>query len=94
MLTAKEVKEARYQLGLNQGELASRLGVTLQSVSNWERGVRNISPDKAWLLQKLLAQSKAEGGISDNDLMVLVWERWDRIKGHAIMKRLIKEAGK
>jgi transcriptional regulator with XRE-family HTH domain len=32
------VREARLIAGLNQGELADRLGTTQSAVSNWERG--------------------------------------------------------
>lgn len=37
---AERVKEQRLQMGLQQGQLAERVGVTGQTVSLWERGLR------------------------------------------------------
>lgn len=37
------LKEVRKRLGLTQQELADKLGVTLNSVGYWERGVNNIT---------------------------------------------------
>ncbi len=38
----ERIKELRTSMGLNQVEFAKKLGVTKQSVSNWENG--NIQP--------------------------------------------------
>ena len=37
---AERVKEQRLQIGLQQAQLAERVGVTGQTVSLWERGLR------------------------------------------------------
>lgn len=38
-----DIKEIRKKLCLTQGELANLLGVSMQSVSNWECGKAKIS---------------------------------------------------
>lgn len=43
------IKEARKSVGLNQRELADLIGVTRQSVSQWEQGAKN--PDGSTLFQ-------------------------------------------
>lgn len=37
-LSAEEIKAARERLQLTQGELAQEVGVSLRTISNWERG--------------------------------------------------------
>ena len=37
-MSPKMLRERRRQLGLTQAELASRLGVSRQTVNSWERG--------------------------------------------------------
>lgn len=44
---AKNIKRARTRRGISQEQLAEALGVTRQTVSNWERGAAN--PDLATL---------------------------------------------
>jgi DNA-binding transcriptional regulator YiaG len=44
MITADDIKDFRQRLGWSQQKLASELGVALQSVSRWERGVAKPSP--------------------------------------------------
>ena len=41
---AERVKEQRLQIGLQQAQLAERVGVTGQTVSLWERGLRYPAP--------------------------------------------------
>ena len=47
MATAKEIgagiKNARLTVGITQAELAHRLGVTPQAVSQYERGIKTVS---------------------------------------------------
>lgn len=47
------IKRARLCLGLTQGQLAERLGVSTVSVCKWETGEANPSP-KRW---KLIAET-------------------------------------
>ena len=36
---AQRIADARHEMGLTQTELASKLGISAQAVSKWERGV-------------------------------------------------------
>lgn len=49
-MTGNELRQQRARLGLTQGELATRLGVRLATVSDWERGAIPISRNRARLL--------------------------------------------
>lgn len=37
--TAEAVKDLRQRLGLTQEEMANKLGVTVASITRWERGI-------------------------------------------------------
>ena len=50
-LTADEIREARKALGLSQKKLADKLGVSMNSVSNWETGA--TKPRKASIAKLL-----------------------------------------
>ncbi len=67
MRWGSNLKARREDLGLTQDELAARMGVTRQSVSNWESGHRWPSPDGTLLLTHLL---EVEDG---RDLFPLRW---------------------
>ena len=41
MTTGQRIKAARQQAGLTQTELAEKLGIPYQSISQWERDLRN-----------------------------------------------------
>jgi len=41
MKTSEAIKKARIEAGITQAELAKRLGVTPQTVSQYERGIKN-----------------------------------------------------
>lgn len=41
MVTGKRIKEARKATGMTQADLAKKLGIPFQSVSQWERGTRS-----------------------------------------------------
>lgn len=41
MTTGERIKAARKEAGMTQGELAARLNIPAQSVSQWERDLRN-----------------------------------------------------
>ncbi|WP_322176714.1 helix-turn-helix domain-containing protein [Acutalibacter caecimuris] len=45
MTTGQLIKEARKKAGMTQSELAQKLNVPFQSISQWERGLRNPKND-------------------------------------------------
>jgi len=49
----KRVKELRRKLTLSQHGLAGELGVTLQTVSRWERGLNAPQAEQLFRLRKL-----------------------------------------
>lgn len=53
----QRVKEARYQAGLQQSDLADALGVSLSAVQSWEQGVRM---PRARLLKRIAAVTGRE----------------------------------
>ena len=52
---AAEIRQVRKRLGLSQGQLAERLGVSQQTVSDWEKGIRLRQVLVALRLGRLLA---------------------------------------
>ena len=59
MMTPDEVKEARLKLGLTQWWLGAALGVTEDTVANWERG-RSRIPKAAQLIIEMMIKNKEE----------------------------------
>jgi transcriptional regulator with XRE-family HTH domain len=55
-MTGKEVQRLRKRLGLTQGELAQRMGVSRVSVGRWETDQHAIRESAARLLLMLVAQ--------------------------------------
>ncbi|HWW56343.1 MAG TPA: helix-turn-helix transcriptional regulator [Sphingopyxis sp.] len=78
-----ELKEARQEMGLTQGELAERLGVTPQFVGRMERGKQAIEPRTALAVRQLYNEltpmydardlEKMEGDIPLRNAMI-VWD--------------------
>lgn len=52
---AAEIREVRTRLSLTQGELAERLGISQQTVSDWEKGQRLRQVHVALRLARVLA---------------------------------------
>jgi len=44
---SNRIKQIRYNLGITQAALAKAIRTTVMSVSQWERGIRHISPEFA-----------------------------------------------
>ena len=61
-----EVRAASKSLGLDQPELAVMLGVSTQTVSNWERGQRP-SPKSGAKLERFLEMNRIEDEYSDKN---------------------------
>jgi len=54
-ILAAEIRQVRTRLSLSQGQLAERLGVSQQTVSDWEKGKRLRQVHIALRLGRLLA---------------------------------------
>ena len=52
-MTPDEIRALRKSLGMTQPEFAEKLGVTVITVSSWERGIRNPSGSAVMLMQQL-----------------------------------------
>ncbi|MBR1680919.1 helix-turn-helix domain-containing protein [bacterium] len=52
-MNKEEIKKIREALGLNQAEFGEKLGVSYQTVSNWETGQVKIPKTKIVLIEKL-----------------------------------------
>ena len=50
-----KMRRIRLQLGLSQAEVAYIVGVTPQTISNWERGLRSgVSPEAAQVARRVI----------------------------------------
>lgn len=81
-MDAQQLRDARNRARLTQGELALRLGVTLRTVGNWERG-QTIPRDRLPALRDILgpylgADASALTGISDAALLAEIARRFER----------------
>lgn len=54
MTTGERIREARKCAGLTQEELASKLGISYQSIGQWERNIRNPKPETIQKIAKAL----------------------------------------
>jgi transcriptional regulator with XRE-family HTH domain len=66
-----EVRAARKSLGLDQSDLAVMLGVSTQTVSNWERGQRP-SPKSGEKLKRFLEMNRIENEFSDKNRLLAI----------------------
>jgi transcriptional regulator with XRE-family HTH domain len=68
-MNAMEIKKRRKELGLNQSELAQKLGVSTKTISNYENG-EVIPISKKALLHEILSNntSKSEDVLYENDV--------------------------
>jgi transcriptional regulator with XRE-family HTH domain len=68
-MNALEIKKRRKELGLNQSELAKKLGVSTKTISNYENG-EVIPSSKKELLHEILSNNtlKSEDVLYENDV--------------------------
>lgn len=52
----KLIVELRVLMGLTQEQFAAELGVTLSSISRWERGISKLSPLAMQKVEEMLQQ--------------------------------------
>lgn len=66
-VVGKNIKSIRLARGLFQAQLGEMIGVNQRTISGWERGVRNPSPEEVRMLAKVLRVAPAEI-IGHNDI--------------------------
>lgn len=79
-----EIRQARARAGLTQQQLAAKVGVTLRTIGNWERG-ESVPRNKEHLLREILLEhlghaSPALTSASDAQLLAEIARRFER--GH------------
>ena len=73
MELGKNILKARKKKGLSQEELGEKIGVTRQTISNWELGETGPNPEQLKILSKELSISVDE--LLDNDIKDIVVEK-------------------
>lgn len=82
MTTGRDIREARQRAGLTQGQLAERIGVSMRTVGNWERGETPPTRYAARIEQVLdglvqSADAPSIGDYSDAALLAEIARRFD-----------------
>ena len=77
MTTGEKIKAARKKAGLTQNELATKLNVPFQSISQWERDIRNPKTETLKKIAEALAVSPIE--IMSNDLRGAFFEGYNSL---------------
>ncbi len=78
MIQGEKIKQRREALGLTQQELADKLYVTMQAVSQWENGKTQPDSDRILLLAKLLGTT-ADALLDGSQAGTLSWQLSDRM---------------
>lgn len=84
MINGREIRAARERAGMTQGDLAQRVGVSLRTVGNWERG-DTVPMNRASAVESALAQwlDRDTSGprlatASDGELLAEIARRFER----------------
>ena len=64
-MTKKQFKKLRKSIHLSQTKLAQEMGVTLRTVSRWERGNFPIPRIAELALKTVVSETEKKGGSSD-----------------------------
>ncbi len=62
-MTKRQFKKLRNSIGLSQTKLANEMGVTLRTISRWERGEFPIPKIAELALTTVVSEAKKKGGI-------------------------------
>ena len=73
MSLGNKIFELRKKTGLSQEDLGEKIGVTRQTISNWELGETSPNPEQLKLLSKSLNVSIDD--LLDNDVQNLIVEK-------------------
>lgn len=84
MTTGERIKAARKKAGLTQAQLAEKLGVPFQSISQWERDTRKPKMETLAKIAEALGTSVSElYDVSDSPLMKALRNSMDQIANSA-----------
>jgi transcriptional regulator with XRE-family HTH domain len=90
-MTGEELKYKRKQLKLTQDELAKLLGVSKNTVFNWEKGKR-IPESKTFILEQVLNNNKQPAAfdikLSDEERIQLFF---NEIESEVLLEELLKK---
>lgn len=78
MIQGAKIRQRREALGMTQQELADRLCVTIQAVSQWENGRTQPDSDRILMLAKLLGTT-ADALLDDAQVGVAPWQLTDQM---------------
>lgn len=78
MIQGTKIKQRREALGMTQQELADKLYVTIQAVSQWENGKTQPDSDRILLLAKLLGTT-ADALLDGSQAGIEPWQLSDRM---------------
>ncbi len=85
MSIGKKISELRKKYGMTQEKLAEKIGVSRQTLSNWESDITSPDLNQAGLLSKHLKISLDE--LVNNDLEIICH---DHLKDHVLMNLIGK----
>lgn len=84
MTTGELIRKARKKAGLTQAQLAEKLNIPYQSISQWERGLRRPKLDTLYKISAALG-TNVESLYTDNEREISFWadvEGWTRACDH------------
>ena len=80
-MLGNNILELRKKKGLSQEELSEKVGVTRQTISNWELNETQPNPEQLKLLSKTLNVSVDE--LIDNDIKNVLIEKANRTEANS-----------
>ncbi len=90
-MTSEELKYKRKQLGLTQGDLARLLGVSKNTVFNWEKGKR-IPDSKTDILERVLSKNERtisfDANMSERERIQLLF---NEIESEVLLEEMLKK---
>jgi transcriptional regulator with XRE-family HTH domain len=90
------IKIARQQNALSQAELAAKIGVTQATISNWQKGKKELDPDTIAKLKTVLGKNfvAADAGSSTDGASVLAaWLSKSRQQSGMTVAQLSEKSG-
>jgi len=80
MILGKKILSLRKKIGLSQEQLGEKVGVTRQTISNWEIGETSPNPEQLKFLSKTLNVSIDE--LLENDIKSITVAKVDKTENN------------